>query len=301
MSSYKEILNNSSNTFAEKEQLEILKTCLLECYKEIDVVCRKYNIKLMAIGGTLLGLVRHQGFIPWDDDLDLALSREDYDKFIDIYNKELKERYDISVPKKTYNAGNRFIQLYKKNTYLEKNFYEIHSEPKMISVDIFPIDYVPDNKVLYWIKGIHSNSLMAIASCVQIREDGTSELKQVMKASFKGKILLSIRSIIGFIFSYKNSRSWFYKVDKVISINRKTKNATIAVGRNHYFGETIEASAFYPLRKGSFEGLEMYMPNNPDRYLKNLYGDNYMQLPPIEKRESHNIKKIEVLGQSGGY
>ena len=75
-----------------------MKQCLLEMYSDILRVCEKYNIRVMLGGGSALGAVRHGGFIPWDDDLDLIMPREDYNKFISVFDKELSDLYEITSP-----------------------------------------------------------------------------------------------------------------------------------------------------------------------------------------------------------
>ena len=93
-------------TGKEKENLKEMLLCIT---KDIDSVCRKYDIKLFLVGGSLLGAVRHSGFIPWDDDVDFGLTREDYIKLISVFDKELGNNYYLRCPNSKYPNGNRFI------------------------------------------------------------------------------------------------------------------------------------------------------------------------------------------------
>ena len=93
----KQILNEAANSGSVRpltdEERKALKQTLLNTAKEIDGVCRKHGIKMFLVGGSLLGAVRHGGFIPWDDDIDFGMTRNDYQKFIEIFDTELGDRY----------------------------------------------------------------------------------------------------------------------------------------------------------------------------------------------------------------
>ncbi len=144
--SFKRILNDNDNLdIISEDGLRDLKKCLAYMYEEINEACEKHGISLCASNGTALGAVRHKGFIPWDDDLDLAMKREDYNRFGEVYERELKDRYNISYPHGKYNATNRFLQLYRKGTTLKVRGAEKYPFQKMY-IDIFPVDYVPDRK-----------------------------------------------------------------------------------------------------------------------------------------------------------
>ena len=152
----KNILNQSFKSknvhlLTEKERNKLKKT-LLEITEDINNTCDKNNIKLFLVGGSLLGAVRHKGFIPWDDDMDFGLIRKDYIKLREIFDKELGEKYYLRCPNSKYPNGNRFMQIYKKNTILESYEGNTPLQPNCISIDIFPYDYVPENKLIRTIK-----------------------------------------------------------------------------------------------------------------------------------------------------
>lgn len=122
----------------QKEQLEIV--------MEVDRICKKHKINYLMDAGTMLGAVRHKGFIPWDDDLDICMLRKDYDKFSEIVDKELDGKYFYQTNKTDKNFGFFFAKIRKNNTlYLEEMAINNKSHSG-IFIDIFPIDNNSDNK-----------------------------------------------------------------------------------------------------------------------------------------------------------
>lgn len=294
--SLKESLNknmqSAQNTHRlSDEELLALQKKLMESYQDIYEVCKKYQIKPIIEGGSLLGYVRHNGFIPWDDDLDFAMSREDYEKFKKIFHKELSDRYILSVPNGGNVTVNRFMQIYVKNTRLVTADMS-KNQPKHIAIDIFPIDFVPQNAIIRCIKGLYCNTIMAIAGCVQFRENKEINWK-LLRNSMGGRLNYYIRICIGGVFSWKSLKKWFEITDRVIRHKRKTGYITSATGRKHYLGEITTFNDIFPVHKATFAGAEVFVPNLPERYLANLYGD-YMQIPDPSHRESHFIVEMKL-------
>lgn len=294
MFSYKRILNeNDTGCEITPDELAVLKRTLLLMYKEIREACNKHGMKLYSSNGTTLGAVRHSGFIPWDDDLDLALLRKDYNRFGKVYEEELKDKYVISAPIEGYKAHNRFIQLYRRNTVLKTKLSNGY-EPDKIYIDIFPVDYVPDNKLKRIIKGNICNLLMAISGCVSMVEYNGPELKKMMEKSLVGNAQYHVMLAMGRIFSYKSADEWFHKLDRFIK-DKPSKKCGILLGRVHYFGEIINGDSWLKSKEVNFENTTILVPFGTDEYLIALYGNDYMQFPPEEKRESHHIVEIKGL------
>ena len=237
--------------------------------------------------------MRHDGFIPWDDDLDLGMTRNDYEKFKSIYSKELSDRYILTAPNSQYEAAARFIQLYKIDSYYEA-FAHRKSAPKKLYIDIFPIDYVPNNCILRKIKGHYSNLLMFIAGSIEFNQDIAPYIRKLGERSIITLAYLKIRSVLGSIAILKKRSAWYTSIDKAIKQSKKTKMCTSGTGRKHYLGECVPTETFLPLKEDTFMGVKAWIPNDTVAYLCNLYGDNYMEVPPIEKREHHFVKKFRV-------
>ena len=294
---YKKIINNAlkENTDIHpisQEELLCLQNCLYGMAIELDEGCRKHGIHIFLVGGSLLGAVRHKGFIPWDDDMDLAASREDYEKLKTIFDEEFSDRYELRCPNSQYPNGYRFMQIYKKGTTLKHPGKGNPFQPDSVCIDIFPCDYVPRNIIHRKVKGIFSNLLMLVASCVMDRKYGDN--MAMIKKSKNGREYLLFREIIGVVFSLYKPEKWFGIADKAVQYNRKSDLATLAMGRKHYFGEICLTSTFFPLKEILFNNHMFYAPNDSDSYLRNLYGNDYMTPPDESRRESHFILELKV-------
>lgn len=130
------------------EESALLKKTLLSIYKNIADVCARNDLTLMLIGGSCLGAVRHKGFIPWDDDLDLLMPRKDYNKFISLLEKGgLGDKYEFTYAGSTIDSRVPFIKVYLKNTLDVEIGIENSPQPKGIFVDIFPFTTVHEDSL----------------------------------------------------------------------------------------------------------------------------------------------------------
>lgn len=283
---------NSSIRPISEEELKKLQTCLYNMAVDLDERCRKHGIKLFLVGGSLLGAVRHGGFIPWDDDMDLGASREDYEKLKEIFDEEFSDRYELRCPNSPYPNGYRFMQIYKKETVLKTAGGSNPFQPECVKMDIFPYDYVPNNSLIRKIKGTYINALMLISTCVMDRKYG--DYKSLIKNAPRGKLYLRIRVIIGTLFSFLKPQKWFDILDKAVRSKKETNFVTLAFGRKHYLGETCPKEVFLPLSEIKFNEHNFYSPADSTAYLKNLYGADFMTPPEESKRESHFIVELKI-------
>ena len=275
-----------------EQEMQELKSVLTEMMLDVLRVCKTHNIQIMLGGGSALGAIRHQGFIPWDDDLDLMMTRTDYEKLCDVFDGALGEEYMLVAPNHGEQYLTRFPKIMKRNTVL-RSVTDVDSPlPCCIYLDLFLLENVPANRVLRFFKGMWCNALMFIGSRVYLYERDNPVFRAHMSGTEEAKRALNATLRIGKLFSFIPSRKWSDWVDKAVQYHKKTGFLGAPTGRKHYFGEIHPESVFLPTSNGTFEGNEVPLPHECDTYLKCLFGD-YMQIPPPEKRERHFITEID--------
>ena len=296
MPSFKEVLYSSERkgklrNLTDDETIR-LRQVFLKTYYDVSKVCEKYGLTFMLCGGSVLGAVRHKGFIPWDDDLDAAMIRKEYDVLVSVFDKELGDKYVLTAPNRNGTARNRFPQILVKGT----RFVELGSNPNnemnMIKIDLFIIENYPENKFHRIFRGLRCSFLMLIASSVGAYQSNNKDIEDFLSTSDIGKKFINRRKIIGKLFSFKSKQKWIDSVDNACNYKIETNLKGIPTGRRHYFGEICSSSTFVPAVKVPFEDIEVFIPADSDGYLRNLYGPDYMVLPPEEKREHHAIIDI---------
>ena len=243
----------------------------------------KEGIPYFIVGGTLLGAVRHKGFIPWDDDIDIALDRENYDKFVSRAHDILPPPYELETPSAQSNYPYLFAKVYDTRTTLVEGF----SQPikRGIYIDIFPLDGIPTNRYIQKIQVIRMRRYQKIYR----RLYGGP----VRSRSLIGRCIHPLVSpLLRKIFSKKRLIS---KAQSICTSKKWEKSEYIV----NYFGswkfKEIHKKDWYSQKKTLlFNEQEVLVPREYDKVLKALYGGDYAELPPEEKRRSHhNIQAID--------
>ncbi len=271
--------------------IELLKIqeCMMKMYLDIKYVCDKYNLTIFLGGGSALGGIRHKGFIPWDDDMDLNMKRGDYEKLISVLKEELGNEYDFSAPNSSC-VDTPYLKIYKKDTYFPEVFSNMtYTE---IWIDVFPIDYAPKTKIMQKVKGIISDLLYFISVSTYIYQNKNEDVAEAYTRNWRRSIRYYIGLLIGLIIR-ADYRYLYNLFNEFITCKCPTKTMTVATGRNKYYGECLSMDDIFPPRKINFNGEEANVYHNVEKYLTRLYGD-YMTIPPIEKREHHFIKGIKI-------
>lgn len=256
--------------------LDKLHLTQLEIFDEFVSICKKHNLEYFLIGGTLLGAVRHKGFIPWDDDIDVAMPQKDYLEFLKISSNEINNQFFVDSIETNNNYFLWFAKVKKKNTiFSEKSIEHLNNIDKAIFIDIFPYINISDfNNISFKIRvllfKIISNIIMS---------------KKHIYNSFKRKILNFITFLI--------PTSFFVKLEtKLLFMDKNNNSNYIGSLYSTYGTEVFNRKDFFPLKKIKFENRSVYGLNNNDQYLKTMYGD-YMKLPPVEKRVTHMPLEIK--------
>ena len=290
------VSNDKLHQLTEQELKDVQKA-LLEMMADFDRFCRDNHLCYFLCGGSALGAVRHRGFIPWDEDVDLAMPREDYNRFEELFMKELSDRYHIQSIHSSDVYDLPFLKIRKKGT----RFLEIFEpEPKYagLFLDVYPLENVPDFWLGRMIHGIISDALHFCCSCVRMNVK-----KERYFTYFDDQNLLKsvkIKALIGKFLGFFNLNRWCKMADSWAGCckNNHSKYVTFPGGRKHYFGEMfLRCEAFEP-KEIEFEDKKFLIFADPKGYLKALYG-NYSELPPENRRERHAILELD-LGENNG-
>lgn len=268
-----------------------LQATLLDMYKDILTVCRKYGIVPYLGGGSALGAIRHKGFIPWDDDMDINMTREDYEKFQAVFETELSDRYILNAPNYSEDVITRFPKILKKGTRYAEIGAADKEELQCLALDVFIIENVPENKLYRKIKGLYCNVLELIAGRVSMYQRRSEASTKMLKATGVKEYVLN--SAVGFLFSFRKASRWNDAVDRAVQYHKSSKLCGFPTGRKHYFGEIHEKGQLFPEVYVDFESIKAPVFKEYHYYLTRLYGD-YMQIPPENKREKHFVEKIEL-------
>lgn len=275
-----------------EEESKALKELLIEMYIDVINFCEENNICIMLGGGSVLGSVRHKGFIPWDDDLDLMMARADYMKFAQLFEKSMGDKYELFVPDGNHRITNLFMKISRKGTIEEDIFTAGSSVKTGVSIDVFPMENVPKSIVLRKIKGFISNVFAYTAVSVYMFQNRNEHMKVAYSGTRAGKRNYSIRIVLGALFSFRSYEKWYVSFDRFVQSKPGSGFCTIPTGRMHYHGELQSLEFFFPPRETTFEGVKAYVPREVEAYLECLYG-NYMELPSEEQREKHFYTKIQ--------
>ena len=150
-----------------------MKRALLDIYRDVAKLCEKEGLTLMLSGGSCLGAIRHKGFIPWDDDLDVMMRRDDYEKLIRLCKEgRLGNKYEFDYPNRDTDAKTVFLKIYRKNSFNIELFNENSPFPKGLYIDVFALDSVPKYKMFYRQCNpvcIHHGFICAISKRVFVR------------------------------------------------------------------------------------------------------------------------------------
>lgn len=304
MKFYKDLMNmaardNSVLKELSKEESVALKSCILSIFKVVTDLCNRHELTYMLGGGSCLGAIRHHGFIPWDDDLDMMMPRADYQTLLSLLEKgDLGQDYSFSYPDGKMESPVSFLKVYKNDTVLiGLTDGKDCPYPQKVFLDVFPLDGVPPGVFARKIKGYIADALRFAANTVYDSRPWSEAQKQFYQSRPEMMRIIRIRRFLGKILSVIPHRKWVYWFDRFVNDPSTSGYIGIPTGRKRYGGEIFPAKVYLPTVEGVFEGLMVQLPGGWDEYLRNLY-KNYMELPPVEKRERHFILRINLFNSS---
>lgn len=267
----------------DNETLKKVQLTLLEIAKEVKRVCDENNIQYFLDSGTLLGAVRHGGFIPWDDDFDIGMMRSEYLKFCAIAPKKLKKEYFLQTWENDSLYAVPFAKVRKKNTVYMEDKASIHLNNGFY-VDIFPYDYAPstpnDKKRLMQRLAYIERVLLMKCNYRPWQEHGGVNIKK--KVAY-----IPYRCVSAFF----SKQYLIEKYERLVYKVPESDELYIQFGSTKGF--FIPQKAFGVGSDMKFEDTSFRCPDNYDLYLSSIYGD-YMKLPPVDQRENrHQIIEIK--------
>ncbi len=262
-----------------------IKEIELNILVEFDKLCKKNNLYYTLCGGTLLGAVRHKGFIPWDDDIDVLMPREDYERLLNDFNVDKTDlpKYMELANWKKGNMSFPFMKLVDKRTKIDSQYLDDNKSNKLW-IDIFPIDGNPeDEKKLNYLyrKSLFLRRILLIKMATV--GEGKTKAKKIFKPFLK------------LLFLPISNKYLCKKIDE--NARKYSFNDTAFIGGVLWgYGtcEKINKEKYMSPKKMEFEGKMFNIPSNYDEYLSNLYGE-YMKLPPEEKRITHDMVAYKMI------
>lgn len=257
--------------------LEEIQKIELEILKYIHELCEKNNIKYFLDYGTLLGAVRHKGFIPWDDDTDISLAREEFEKLYDVLKKENHEHFKLISNEIDSRYPFNYYRVYDNRTYRDSNLK--NKEIQLgTCVDVFPYDgYITDREDEKKIKFYYKMKKLSSYSFNGIKNEGKSFFNNF------------IRCILTFIVGFTDTQKWN---KKIVQICKKYKNtiggfSALTIMPN-YNRKVIKTEWLYDTIDMEYEGILLKVPRNYKEFLVYEFGENYMI--PISPSEITNGK-----------
>ena len=269
----------------DANELRSLQMTLLEICCEVDRICREEGIPYFIIAGTALGAVRHGGFIPWDDDLDIGMKREDYERFLQAAPGKLKPEYFLQNHETDPNAPFYFTKIRKNGTrFVEKYLSELAMHHGVF-VDIFPFDPAPDHskeRERYFKKARFLDQVY-----VSKFVSGTS----TPQTGFSGRMKGLARKFLHIALRPVSAKKLYCRLDREIQRYNGRETACRCYALTPRL--LIQNENLDNLDEILFEGKKLFCPGNLSVHLTDYFGD-YMQLPPEEKRVGHQLEEVRL-------
>lgn len=283
------------------EELARLQAALFAIYRDVRDACTRRGMACLLFGGSALGAARQGGFIPWDDDMDLAMPREDYERLAAALEADFPGRYTVIAPRR-HPGGPRAVPLRYPFAKVQRNGTEMlgaFDDPREhpgLAVDVFPLDAVPANPIRKRVRGALVNICVFLGGCVR-RFRRTSRGERLSARDIRGALLLAARRTVGFLFSFLDEERWYALSHRIASAScRESGFVTAAQGSKHYFGEIMPREMVLPPGGTVFCGETCPAFHDQTAYLAQRYGKNWATPPPPEARERHFVERFREAG-----
>lgn len=253
--------------------------------REFIRICSKHHLRYFMTEGSLLGAIRHDGMIPWDDDIDVAMFREDYERFMQVAPAELGGQYAICH----HTLREDYIELMTK--IIDKRYFvrsSVKGEPFVTNVwiDIFVIDGMPKGKIAAKLRRAH-----LLCTKLMLMWSDVDHYAQPRKRPGYEKLLIEMARKLHFN-RFINTKAWLSRLDRAMAAVPAGEGRDTVIFASEYRFRSVFPYEFYGEgREILFDGIPVRIPLRAEAILSGVYGD-YMKLPPAEGRYKH---KLELL------
>ena len=260
-------------------ELQHLQNVILMIMKDIDAVCNKHGIEYYLLGGSAIGAIRHKGFIPWDDDLDIIMNDENYNKFLSVCKTDLdSSKYFLQEGLKDWSMYFSKVRL-KGTKLVEGVVYTDNPDMQGIYVDVFKMDNVSSNKLMAKWQYVCAKAFLSYQLSVRGDKDKSFGLKK--------RILLLLSSPL----KIKVIRKWFkFQVERYN--DKETDYYGFFYGRTKYKTAIVQKEIFGKPLRVPFEDTKLCIAEHYHEYLTQVFGD-YMTPPPIEQQVGLHLKGVD--------
>lgn len=279
---------NSSYNKDDNSELRKLQLIELDIMKLFAEICEKHHLRYYLVGGTMLGAVRHQGFIPWDDDMDVGMPRPDYEKFLEVVREDLPEGYAFL----NYKQDAEYKRYFSRIVNINVKIYNASNTKTIVEnawLDIFPFDGMPSNPLKQKLHFWHMTAIRFLyhASCFD-------ELVNLNRPGRPWYLQAAIQFLsVTHFGSHLDTKKLMYKLEKcLIKYPYDECDYMISFFGAYMLREIVDKKLLGDGKKYPFETLMLNGPVMYDAFLTHFYGD-YRKPPSDEHKDKHNIERIE--------
>lgn len=253
---------------------------LLDLMKVLDKICKENNLRWYPAWGTLLGVIRHKGFIPWDDDVDIVMPREDYEKFIVVCQSCLEEPYYLQTTLTDQECYYMWISLRNSMTTGNREASLTKKQNNGIGIDIMPLDGCQNNYIHYLISR-YPMRIVTVLTNTYVNDINKSTLAKCIRKVLR---LFKLDYKKNYIWANKQNSRYRFDCYEKVAFRALADPYRKHIKEDMWLKEDFEKTIDMP-----FENIVIPVPSGYDRLLKTIYGD-YMEFPPIEKRnDRHDV------------
>lgn len=271
-------------------ELKRLQRNLVTMTSFIKQICDENDIEWGLCGGNALGAIRHKGFIPWDDDIDICMTRANYNKLAKVFPTIKQDRYELIRPGEKDNYWH-FPRIYDKKTKFTT--LQVAGRGTGVPADIIIIEDMYDNALRDFIHGVRCTYYLFVISCLATHKRRDKYFKYGTEDLIKKT---KIRDAFSVLFRFRSIEKWISIADKCFGkINNPTSNNVCCpCGAKHYFGEIYKREDMCRFTMMPFEDREFPVYSGVHNIMKQRYGENYMELPPESSREKHAFIELNL-------